>query len=260
MKTPVFYLATLLVIISCQKEEQIFLTANATAAKGKIDICHQAGGKNHEVISISIAAWPSHLNHGDVRLDDEDGDGYVPVNGCEYGKQKIFVGDLFQGGKVGYIFKPGDPGYIPNEQHGLIISLNSIRQAEWGCAGNLMNGADGIALGSGKQNTEDILNGCPTPGIAARLCADFAFTQNNIVYDDWFLGSKEEMRLLVYNRTAIGGFPANDLYTWTSTENSIPDAFGNTRDAWAVNFYFNINEGWKWKSVTSLFVIPIRYF
>jgi histidinol dehydrogenase len=46
--------------------------------------------------------------------------------------------------------------------------------AAWGCYGSLIAGADGTTIGTGAQNTTDIVNGCATSGIAARLANDFA--------------------------------------------------------------------------------------
>lgn len=54
---------------------------------GKIDICHH--GENNDqwkVISVSANSWAAHSLHGDVRLDDQDGDGYVPINECGMGQ------------------------------------------------------------------------------------------------------------------------------------------------------------------------------
>lgn len=75
---------------ACQKEslnnklpEQTDL---ATAKiKSKIDVCHKEANGSSHIINISINAWPAHQAHGDVRLDDQDADGYVLNNDCAAG-------------------------------------------------------------------------------------------------------------------------------------------------------------------------------
>ena len=109
--------------------------------------------------------------------------------------------------------QPGDPGYITGEFHGLIAApSDQSSAAEWGCYYIAINGADGTALGTGNQNTIDIMAGCAEPGIAARICGDLALNG----YSDWYLPSKDELNKLFINRDAISGF-ANDLY-WSSSE------------------------------------------
>lgn len=85
--------------------------------------------------------------------------------------------------------------------------------AAWGCYGTLIAGADGTAVGTGAQNTADILAGCSESGIAARI-AD-AYTLNG--YDDWFLPSKDELNFLYLQKAVVGGFAVGGY--WSSTEN-----------------------------------------
>ena len=86
--------------------------------------------------------------------------------------------------------------------------------AHWGCANTLINGADGTAIGSGAQNTIDILAGCSTAGIAARLCDQLVLNG----YSDWFLPSLGELNQMYWNLKVkgLGGF-ANKWY-WSSSE------------------------------------------
>jgi len=85
----------------------------------------------------------------------------------------------------------------------------------WGCSGTLINGADGTALGSGAQNTIDIIAGCGTAGIAAKICDDFEHGG----YSDWYLPSRDELNLMRVNlvQNGIGGFNETTPY-WCSTE------------------------------------------
>ena len=95
-------------------------------------------------------------------------------------------------------------------------------QAEWadpeakeGCDGDLP-GADGLLIGTGEQNTADILAGCETRGIAAQLADEYTRTVNGVVYGDWFLPSQDELHRMYAEQELVGGFPDN-LY-WSSSE------------------------------------------
>jgi uncharacterized protein (TIGR02145 family) len=124
------------------------------------------------------------------------------------------IGDLAHGGVVAYILEEGDDGYNENVQHGLIATVADISAgAEWGCEGVLI-GSDGLVIGTGNQNTEDIVAICNTAGIAARLCSNL----NQGGYSDWYLPSRDELNQLYINRVAIGGFSTSNY--WSSSEDT----------------------------------------
>jgi len=124
------------------------------------------------------------------------------------------IGDLYQGGIIAYFIQSSDPGYIAGETHGLIAApSDQSTGSEWGCYGTVLGGADGTAIGTGNWNTTHIVAGCPTTGIAAKLCYDLILNG----YDDWYLPSKDELNKLYINRLIIGGFTSNNNY-WSSTE------------------------------------------
>ncbi|MBE0639396.1 MAG: DUF1566 domain-containing protein, partial [Bacteroidales bacterium] len=131
------------------------------------------------------------------------------------------IGDYYQGGKIAYFIQPGDPGYDANVRHGLIAApMDQSASAPWGCYGTTISGADGTALGTGAQNTLDIVAGCSTASIAAQICNDLVLNG----YSDWYLPSKDELNKLYENKTAIGGFaPA---YYWSSSEYSSTNPWG----------------------------------
>lgn len=144
---------------------------------------------------------PFATNYNSVAEEDD--------GSCTY----LVIGQEYQGGILAYILQQGDPGYDPSAKHGIIAApYDQSTGADWGCSGTFISGADGIAIYSGYQNTQDIIIGCTELNTAASIC-------NNLViggYSDWYLPSKNELNALYINKTAIGGF--NDAYYWTSTE------------------------------------------
>ena len=109
---------------------------------------------------------------------------------------------------------------------------------EWGCCGAFILGADGLAVGTGEQNTIEIEAGCATVGTAADICANLSLGG----YDDWFLPSKDELNLMYLNLKVheVGGFgSAINASYWSSYEY---DAF----HAWFQGFYVG-NQGFSAK-------------
>jgi hypothetical protein len=135
--------------------------------------------------------------------------------------ENLSIGDYYQGGIIAYFLQPGNAGYDANVRHGLITAqTDQSINSEWGCNGTAIPGADGITLGTGAENTLDIVAGCSTAGIAAHICSDLMLNG----YDDWFLPSKDELNMLYVNRVAIGGFGI--FYYWSSSEHSNNYAWG----------------------------------
>ena len=99
MKNSIFKLAyplflSLILLLSffgCDKDELINGTDTeklSTESKPeKINVCHYSDDDDQWIlINVSENSWSAHSQHGDVRLDDQDGDGFVPYNECGFGE------------------------------------------------------------------------------------------------------------------------------------------------------------------------------
>jgi hypothetical protein len=173
--------------------------------------------------------------------------------GTSYGPQVTFstcgtplysVGESLAGGTVYYVDCSG--------QHGLIVSdADQAVNVAWGCSGTLV-GASGTAIYTGLANTNAILAGCATPGIAARLCANLTDGGINLPgFTNWYLPSRDELQLL--KASGMVNAP-NSLYThWSSTEGSATIAAG-----WF--FYSNYQLSIVKSSVSQNVVRAIRAF
>lgn len=154
-----------------------------------------------------------------IHCSDDDGD-----NGQE---ETIELGGLFQGGIIFYIDGSGE--------HGLICSLeDQSANAVWCDDASPIDGADGTAIGTGAQNTIDIMAGC-SGNSAARICSDYSTGS----YNDWYLPSLQEMvqmdENLVLLNTGLAGNGGNTIASdtyWTSTELDI----GSSSSATTYNF------------------------
>ena len=96
------------------------------------------------------------------------------------------VGDFSEGGVIFYVDETGC--------HGLVAAMEDVPGSfEWGCDDEFFEGADGMGIGTGYQNTIDIVNqGCISVNggaIAAQAALDFQIDG----FTDWYLPSFDEL-------------------------------------------------------------------
>ena len=78
--------------------------------------------------------------------------------------------------------------------------------AKWGCFRRTIDGARGTAVGTGRQNTRDMLAACTEAGTAARLCADLDVRG----IGGWFLPSRDELLMMYRQLKATGAVDFGD--------------------------------------------------
>lgn len=139
------------------------------------------------------------------------------------------AGMIYGGGMIAYILMPGDSGYKAGEVHGLIVADKDLSAGiKWGCD-SVVSGKTSSALGAGAANTTVIASACGT-GSAAGTCAQLVADG----YDDWFLPSVAEMRMLYKNRQFFNNL--SKVY-WTSTENNGEFSFAFDLSTSYSNYY-----------------------
>jgi hypothetical protein len=171
---------------------------------------------------------------------------------CNGNITEYVVGMEAEGGIVFYVDETGE--------HGLVAAMEDLTEGsnmgddgtpegfEWGCLEIDVNGADGTAIGSGYQNTLDIVaQNCQTQngGITA---VQATLNYESEGYTDWYLPSREELREM-YNTIGNGGFLGNiggfemsddywsssgDYYDWSSKYWSSSEFDNNV--AWHLEF------------------------
>ena len=203
----------------CMDSVALNYNPNATIDDGSC--CYVAGCMDNTALNYNTSACQDDGSCCYVAgCIDASALNYDP-NACQDDGSCIFtaaIGDYIQGGIVFYL--DGNGG-------GLIAApIDQSTGAEWGCYGpNVINGAFGLTIGTGKQNTIDIEAGCNTPGTAADICANLTLGG----YSDWFLPSNDELREMYLNigqgsqSGNIGNF-APSLY-WTSTQYQVQPHF-----------------------------------
>lgn len=259
----------LLLLTACEKEihdPAVFdtdQTIQPRSQKDDLTVCHYSDDEQTwRLINISKNAWAAHEAHGDVRLDDQDNDGFVPDNACGFGD----MGDCDDNNaavnpSVTEICDNGldddcdgdvdeadsdcpnipDDGLLrvtlPDEKILMVHPTDNNSNITWGRHGTNILGLSDITSYAevnndfnGKDNTraivQHLLKDYNYGHYAAKLCDDLiAFG-----FDDWYLPAIGELNAMYDQLGPNGG--SGDIPRgpyWSSTE-------ANANRAWWVYF------------------------
>jgi len=223
-----------------------YLALAVVASNGNTPAISKSSTNNMKHVSIRRAGP---LGCTDPAADNQDLSAVWDDGSCTY---PLGVGDVYAGGVIFYLNNGLDIS-----GGGLVVSdgMSTFISEPWGCDGTAIPGADGAAIGTGAQNTLDIISGCSTAGIAADQANSFIWNG----YTDWYLPSSLELLEIFatvgddLNGIQVGLGP--QLY-WSSTEES-------STVANAVTSYPN-NSGpgniWQVTKLANARVRPIRAF
>lgn len=157
---------------------------------------------------------------------------FISLKSFSQQNTKYQVGDFAQGGIVFWLDE--------TSQHGLVCTLFDLAEnTQWDneleFVGETMYQperntksvaiADGVY--AGKENTQSIIKfvGKSEKQYAAIICDEYSLEIDSIVYDDWYLPSREELNIMFLNRAIIskiatqkGGESINKKRYWSSTD------------------------------------------
>jgi hypothetical protein len=129
---------------------------------------------------------------------------------------EIEIGKTYMGGLVFYIDS--------SREHGLVAAATDKGYSQWGCVLKGITGAAGTGIGTGRQNTTDIVDGCADTDAAAYLCENLHLNG----YSDWYLPSIDELNLMYQNlhKKDLGKFEeefclfgsCREVFYWSSTQ------------------------------------------
>lgn len=222
-------------VTACEKEPGSPAVPDDNPALGfhngadKIEVCHYSKGNGSwRIINISASAWPAHEAHGDVSLDDQDGDGYLPDNSCGI----IPVGDCDD---TDAFVNPNnllevavDPDGVPGngDEYTLYVPPMDQRTGpengiNWGGSGIDINELENkttleaaLADFYGAANTRMIVENIDAANFAAKACANLEYNG----CEDWYLPALGELQAMYDQLGGTGNNNFEGNAYWSSTE------------------------------------------
>ena len=221
-----FYTFLAAVLLTATSVAQVGINIETADPSAALDIVSTTGGllpprmttSNRDAISAAkgLVLFNTTTNTLQINEGDATTANWVSLSSAAT-SPSYSIGDIVNGGVVFWLDSTG--------QHGLVVAFSDVAtSAEWGCYGtdlpNVPNVPDngvpvglGAEIGDGFNNTNDILNDCPTA--PAALAARSLGAQ-------WFLPSAKELNQMYINKDdleAVDGFTAFSSSTyWSSTE------------------------------------------
>ena len=212
--------------------------ANQTNAE---DVFTECAGPSINACSGATPVGPNGLCNGSGSCDATSNTatacataGTCQTGGCSAGSCVAIgvspVGTSCGGGKVAYV----------SGIHGFISATSDLGPMRWGCYNIDIPGASGVYIGTGRQNTLNMIASSCTTGVAAA-----AYRGGG--YADWYIPSENELVEMWGRQALIGNFISN-YYYWTSSEVSstqakslyTPNGGRNPSDKDAYPFYLRL--------------------
>ncbi|MDC1195639.1 hypothetical protein N8008_03820, partial [Flavobacteriaceae bacterium] len=217
------------VLLTATTYAQIGINNENPDASAALDITSTTGGlliprmtaAQRDAISSAATGLMIYQTNGTVGFYYYNGSSWAEVAATS---ATYSIGDVVNGGVVFWLDSTG--------QHGLVCSFSDVATSvEWGCYGtdlpNVLNVPNnggtplglGAEIGDGFNNTNDILQDCPTA--PAALAARSLGAQ-------WFLPSAKELNQMYLKKEileGVSGFTAFSNSYWSSTE-------GDDNNAW----------------------------
>jgi len=138
------------------------------------------------------------------------------------------IGTLFGGGKIAYVLKSDDPGYVEGEFHGLIMSLDDQHPsdgdypARWSPPTFYSNLVTSLSFGSGLNNTNSLIQSFSNMqrDWIKDTAAGLARNYNGGSFTDWYLPSYTELIKIISNYSGLSLLNAQRRYWKSSTDHN----------------------------------------